>query len=515
MDHHSARAHDGDEDDEDDAGVFPSTLYAALRTMNIYSYHLPTTGAVSFGDFCVDSTDDAVYAAHIAGATQARANLRAVLKESKRTTDSEKDYLRLIKVLDDYLPQLYGIISCVSSGSIALRVEPVFSWRTTLSSQLLNTSPRVPLPSLHADLASSLLVYGMALSNFARLTVTSLGNYEHEPAISDVERRAKDEKLNFAVSLLCRASGVFTHLSDATLCAWDHAGAPGPRPPDWTSELCTALGKMALADAQSLAIRKLLSRSAYESSVTPGPPLPKSHPSTALLAKLHLECVSLYTSARSLAVTPGKVRSTPNAAGESGVGASGEVVGDLKRHLADEAAFHAALAHKWLGVDAGESGTASKGGEAVGFLAWAKRELEVLAGSFKGPRLRKEKPGGDSTKGRKVRALQELECVGLFLEHYKKMNDSLTFQPVPKQSDLQAVIPTGRLAVSPKPYIPPPAAFSPNLSNTSRSLADAVKYSLKLEGDVQHTRDTGSDSENETATGLSKARTYAGAGSYF
>ena len=57
---------------------------------------------------------------------------------------------------------------------------------------------------------------------------------------------------------------------------------------------------MALADAQNLAIRKLLTRAAMESVVTPGPPLPKSHPSPALAAKLHLECVAMYTSARAL-----------------------------------------------------------------------------------------------------------------------------------------------------------------------------------------------------------------------
>ena len=62
--------------------------------MTSYLYELPTTGAISFADVCVDST--ATYTADIADATEARANLRAVLKESKRT--DEKDHLRLVKV---------------------------------------------------------------------------------------------------------------------------------------------------------------------------------------------------------------------------------------------------------------------------------------------------------------------------------------------------------------------------------------------------------------------------------
>ncbi|KAI6040240.1 BRO1-like domain-containing protein [Pisolithus marmoratus] len=483
--------------------------------MNIYPYHLPTTGTVSFGDFCIDTPPQktGTYASHISEATQTRANLRAVLKENKRTQHSDKDYLRLIKALDDYLPHLYGIMSSIASGTVSLRFEPVFSWRTTLSSQLLNNCPRVPLPSLHADLAFSLLTYGMALSNFARLTVNALGNYEHEPSISGIERHAKDEKLNFAVSLLCRASGVFAHLSESVLTDWNNAGPSGPRPPDLTAEVCAALSKMALADAQALAVRKLLSLSAYESTLSPGPPLPKSHPSTALLAKLHLECTSLYTSARSLALTPGNVRATRNAASESRIGVSGEITSELTRHLTDEAAFHSALAHKWLGVDAGESGVATKGGEVVGFLAWAKHELDDLCGSIKGTLLRKDRMSGEDRRAKKERVTRELENVKVFLLHYKKMNDSLTFQPVPKQSDLQTRIPAGRLAVSPKPYEPPFPAFGSTAS--ARSLADTAKNSLVLDVPRQTASDTDSNSDDEPTRELPNRMKYTGAGSYF
>lgn len=202
-----------------------------------------------------------------------------------------------------------------------------------------------------------------------------------------------------------------------------------PCPSNFIALLYTAslthLPRMSLADAQSLAIRKLLSPSAYDSTLTPGPPLPKSHPSTALLAKLHLECASLYSSALTLSTTPEKVRSSSTS---SDIGStSGQVLGDLKRHLADEATFHTALAHKWLGVDAGDSSIAAKAGDAVGYLAWAKRELEDLTGGFRGPRLRKEKPNSDG-RGIKARATQELEKVALFLTHYKRMNDSVRRQ---------------------------------------------------------------------------------------
>jgi replication-associated recombination protein RarA len=61
----------------------------------MFLFELPTTGALSFADVLSDPSG--AYTAQISAATQARANVRAVLKESKRT-DGEKDWLRLIKV---------------------------------------------------------------------------------------------------------------------------------------------------------------------------------------------------------------------------------------------------------------------------------------------------------------------------------------------------------------------------------------------------------------------------------
>ncbi|KAG2148665.1 uncharacterized protein EDB93DRAFT_1084822 [Suillus bovinus] len=460
--------------------------------MSTYLYELPTTGAISFGDFCIDTTASNAYASHIAEATQARANLRGVLKVSKRTDTDDKDYLRLIKVLDDYLPYLHGIMTCVISGDIQLKSEPQFSWRTTLSAHLFHKSPRIALTSLHADLAFSLLTYAFALSNFARVTVASLGSYEHDRAISEIERKAKDEKLNFAVTMLCRASGIFTYVSEKVLSDWDKAGeGASGRPPDLRKEVNAALAKMALADAQTLAIRKFLSKSAYDNTISPGPPLPRSHPSIPLIYKFHLECMSLYSSARTLAMTPGSSSSNPES--------NAEVCVELRRYLADASAFHAALAHKWLGVDAGESGMQEKGGEAVAWLMWAKKELEDLKEGGLGIAVGRDR----EKRGRKGRAADELESVCVFLKHYKKINDSLTFQPVPKQQELQARIPTGVLAVHARLYTLPSPAFGPGSVQYSRLQTEA----LVLEED--------NSSGDEGLASSASPRTYAGAGSYF
>ncbi|KAJ7134416.1 BRO1 domain-containing protein [Mycena epipterygia] len=448
--------------------------------MSLYLYDLPTTGAISFSDFCTDASAEKLYITHISDATQTRANLRGVLKESKRAQDGEKDYLKLVKILDEYLPRLRGIMVCVASNQIELKSEPIFSWRTTLSANLFNTSPRLSLPSLQADLAYSLLTYAFALSNLARSKVSSLGAYEHDRAISDADRKVKDAQLTVAADLLCRASGIFSYISETVLLDWESSSSTTSfvKPPDLSREVNNALAKSSLADAQTLAIRKLLSKSAYDSNVAPGPPLPKSHPSPALISKLHLECSSLYSSARTLAKTPNSAGKGKAKGGSSG---DGEVSTDLRRYLNEETVFHDAMARKWLGVDAGENGGSDRGGDAVGFLTWAKKELEELKGR------------------KKDRVSDELDSVNVFLKHYKKVNDSLHFQPVPAQSDLQARIPTGRLALTAKPFVPPQPAFGP--------------------GSVEHVRRQAEelDLEDDLVLGETQrsSATYAGAGSYF
>lgn len=105
-----------------------------------YLYELPTTGAISFSEVCTDTSAEKLYISHISETTQSRANLRAILKESKRTQDGEKDYLKLVKVrqevhdmawpdisskiLDEYLPKLRGIMVCIANGQIELKSEP-------------------------------------------------------------------------------------------------------------------------------------------------------------------------------------------------------------------------------------------------------------------------------------------------------------------------------------------------------------------------------------------------------
>jgi hypothetical protein len=130
----------------------------------------------------------------------------------------------------------------------------VFSWRSTFSANLLNNSPRHSVIGLFADLAFTLITYSSALSNLAATSVTSLGAYETERAITDAERKLKDEKLNFAVQLFSRASGIFSHVAENVIPQWERSlvenagdqtqsSPSNARPVDLSKELISALSR--------------------------------------------------------------------------------------------------------------------------------------------------------------------------------------------------------------------------------------------------------------------------------
>jgi hypothetical protein len=168
------------------------------------------------------------------------------------------------------------------------------------------------------------------------------------------------------------------------------------------------MDRLALASAQSLAIRKLMTKSSYDSVVSPGPPLPASHPSPALLAKLHLEAASLCASAESLMRIPASRKHDM------------EVTESLLLYARDTAALHGALARKWLGA---EKGAQDAHGMAVGFLGWAKRELDTLRDG--GTRKGGKEEGRDERRDRRGHIVAEAEDVAQFLRYYTRMNDTV------------------------------------------------------------------------------------------
>ncbi|THV03167.1 hypothetical protein K435DRAFT_748119 [Dendrothele bispora CBS 962.96] len=461
--------------------------------MPCYLYHLPTTAALSFVDLCGSNHS---YVRHLAQTTQLRANLRGALKQAKHS-DGEKDYLSLVKILDEYIPELRAVMICISQGKIHPEKQPQFSWRVTLSTNVLSTSPRPSYPSFQVEYAYSLLTYAFTLSNFARAIVFSLGDFENDHTISQSDRESKDAQLKHATTHLTRASSVLSYVSETILPEWEYGAKQSgslsiKKPPDLSREVIAALSKLALADAQSLAIRKHLSKPTFESNFAPGPPLPKSHPAPGLLAKLHIECASLYSSARILAKTPTSSE------------LSSEVSPDLRHYLSDEAALHTALGKKWIAIDAGEKGGVNRAGDAVGFMSWARKDLQELKDGGKSGSMAGIAAGDKEKKERalrKERVARELEITGIWHKHYKKVNDTLHFQPLPAQSDMQSRMPTGILAISPSQYIPPLPSFGPG------SLEHACQQAEFISLDS-------SPNQNDLKPDPGR-QSYAGAGDYF
>jgi len=417
--------------------------------MSLFYYELPTTGAVTFGDLLEDRSG--THTEHISNASSSRAQVRGILKETKRM-GAQKDYLRVIKVMEDYLPQLGGIMDCVFAEELALHSEPKFSWRSTLSSHLLKNSPRVEGSGFFYELCFSLLTYAYGLCDLAHATVVSLGNYELEGHLSESERKEKDELLNFAARTLCRAAGIFKHIPDTIL-----VNTPGwkgkERPPDLSPEVLTALPRIVMADANGLAIRKLMSRAVADSIAVPGASLPKSHPAPSLLGKLWIHVHGEYATARSLLSK------------SSSIGSRDEVDADLRKYLERRAVYALAMAFKWFGIDAGEH---ERNGTAIAFLTAAKEDLAELK-DVKGA-------SGAESKSRKEALAEEIDSVSQWLRRYKVANDSITFQDVPAKAQVRATIPDGVAVLKIQPFALPRPAFGSRVHSAAEGEVETPDY---------------------------------------
>lgn len=171
----------------------------------------------------------------------------------------------------------------------------------------------------------------------------------------------------------------------------------------------------------------------------PGPPLPANHPSPALLAKLYLHVSRLYDSSRALFKAHASDPTTSRRLFRSDKieepdSAEGELLAGFKRYLKKEGLLSQALAHKWLGVDAGENGKGVRIGEAIALCKYSQARLEDMEdgavrekmkglGIGRGNEKRKEE-----RKARKGRVERDLEDIGAWVKSYTRQND--TVRPV-------------------------------------------------------------------------------------
>lgn len=440
----------------------------------MYTYTLPLPYAVSFTDHLQTST----FHAELTLATQ----LRATVEQTVRSPQSVHiENVRVIQAVTEYLPVLAGVYNSLLMDTVVERHELVFPWRSALG-----RNAKYTLRGITAELCAMHMLLGMALANEAAVVVEALGLYELDTSLDTATRRQNDERLKIAADLLCRAAGVFDYVAVELLPKWE---SDVPRPPELTRDVATALVRLSMADAHHLAVRKLQSPALAlaTDTLTPGPPLPAGHPSPALLAKLHLHTALLYGQAASLVRThetraplPAgvpdaeastsrqpmhKLKSTlqhmrPAQTREAKVGAS------VLRYATHEAKWHRALSHKWLGIDAGEQGKQT--GVGLAHLQAASEQLHAILP--KGTASGESKPWGPLWEQRRTAKFHgdlglwwmsvEAASVARWLDVYRRLNDSVSFQRVPPLAELQYAS-EGRAALVAKPFEPPVPRFGP------------------------------------------------------
>ncbi|EIW67251.1 hypothetical protein TREMEDRAFT_33779 [Tremella mesenterica DSM 1558] len=465
-----------------------------------YLFPLPTTSLLTFSSILHDPSG--TYTTTLSDATAARTKLHLALK-AVSTNDVNSSALSVLDAIHEYLPYLRGIISSLDSDILLYKTDPLFQWRSSLTSYSL-TTPLLPFPSMHAEHLFVMLTYSLALVNHAHHVLNSLPKFEPPPgqkaSMTSEEEKRTTAGLAKGVDLLSQAAGVMEWTAGevvplvemARVAAGGRIGK-GRWPVECGSETMRGLAMIFLADAHITAIRKLLLPILpHTLFAPPGPPLPPNHPSPSLLAKLYLHVASLYSSARQMCKAhsdPPTNRKLFSKSSEVDTeAAEGELIPPVKRYLRKESLLASALGYKWLGVDCGENGKGEKVGEALALLIEAKGRLEEMEDGKIRERMKGLSVGKGSERkkeerrGRKGRLERELEDVGAYIKAYKGINDTVAFQPIPPISSLN--IPPGRPIFAAKKFTPPPAKLG----------ADS-----ESNGDITATHDT----------------EYAGKGSYF
>jgi hypothetical protein len=194
----------------------------------MYVHEFATSRAIAYSDHLHTSR----WAVEITKTTEKRSRLQQTVKsvlEQKSTEDaktatrsllSQRDWIKVVQSIDDYLPYLFGIYDCIKSDEVLLKGELLFAWRDTISS---SSSSKVTLPGIQYELLSSLNLHAKALCNFAASLVASLGDFETAEAATllDEDRKKKEDRLKFAADLQCRAAGIFAYVARHVIPEWE------------------------------------------------------------------------------------------------------------------------------------------------------------------------------------------------------------------------------------------------------------------------------------------------------
>ncbi|KAG0296005.1 hypothetical protein BGZ98_001157 [Dissophora globulifera] len=468
-----------------------------------FPYALPTTANVSFQDFI---GGDAQYQRPISDATAFRGRLRTALKEYKHS--DRHDLLNIQKAIEDYVPLLLGLVAGIENSDLQLTTEVETTWRCTMSNIALSSKqPRVKHKSIHYEAIFSILTLGYvfmdranessyAVQNKIQVAIGDISTYaggygdgssmagsthhssstassgsgtggfgggaatssvagsttgggagasgsigsgggatsrlfkigsssstssstsskkaaknpntigEFTDYLNDDDLAAIDHQLTTAADLYCKAAGIFEYVVQGMIPRWNESlkvSTPG-----------ATLGREA----------------SYESAGN-------GSNSGGVVTGLGIGKASLSSS------SSGKKAQSKTSRPVDSVKDLNEIATDFRAHVKDAKIYYEALAQTLLGMDAYES---QHYGEAVGFMTIARASFMSLAKSNKAHSIAQAAAFEYRLANEKVVAFQ-------------KINDSVTFEPVPTQAQLLGVMPSGRDLLQPKKYQVPRPSF--------------------------------------------------------
>ncbi|KAF9574404.1 hypothetical protein EC968_006564 [Mortierella alpina] len=249
--------------------------------------------------------------------------------------------------------------------------------------------------------------------------------------LNDEDLAGMDHQLTTAADLYCKAAGVFEHVVQEMIPRWNHTAAQeskkvtpeSSRPVDVQTSVVSAHVKKAAIKAARAAAAKQSSAAGTASPASSG-----SKTSYVLLAKLTIGVKEEYERAYGLLKSVKDLN---------------EISSDFRAHVKDAKIYYEALAQTFLGLDAYE---AQQYGKAIGFMSTARASFAALAKSSKASTIAYASAFEFRLANEKVFA-------------FEKINDSVTFEPIPAHAALMAVMPSGRDLLSVKKYFAPRPSF--------------------------------------------------------
>ncbi|CAO1626039.1 unnamed protein product [Jaminaea pallidilutea] len=302
----------------------------------MYLHELPPPPhPIDYASALIPTSSSPVNPAHLSRATQRREALRTVLANAFSGSSGAAAEIKAIQAIDEYLPSLVAIVHACRTDEVVWRgtqTRAPFVWYPLLapspsssdskarslgigsSSSKGGTGSAIASHSAFFELENILILYSLCLSNLAVLQSISVGNYEFSRTLSETERKEKESVLKRGVQWGKKAVNVIQWLLEQSDSAGAGSGSSGGcdgtganeqagyQMEEWHEQRETSRRRMLsglLACHQLpptlLSLRLLTSAANCQMMVGDGsestmpPPLPKGHPSPALLAKLYLE----------------------------------------------------------------------------------------------------------------------------------------------------------------------------------------------------------------------------------